>query len=104
MSTITVEIWSSISHLFGEERPPESGRKLYLQESLPEDGTLFDLLRQLAADNPRFGRMMFDPKTGNPTDLVQIVVNDRLPELLQGYDTVLKDGDRVTLVQAYAGG
>ena len=41
---------------------------------------------------------------GAPTEQVSVVVNDRLPELLDGLATRLRDGDRVMLVQAYAGG
>lgn len=42
--------------------------------------------------------------SGEPSDQVSVVVNNRLPELLDGFATRLHDGDRVILVQAYAGG
>jgi hypothetical protein len=61
-------------------------------------------LRKLAADNPRFGRVAYDPRTNEPSRQVLVLLNDRLPELLNGYDTQLHEGDRITLVQAYAGG
>ena len=97
---LTVKIWSSLSGLFG----PEITRSRTLEVEVPTGATLLDLLRQLGDRYPAFGRVMFDPVSGEPGDEVAVVVNDRLPELLAGYATPLAEGDRVTLVQAYAGG
>lgn len=47
---------------------------------------------------------MYKPNTSEPSGQVSVVVNGRLPELLDGYQTKLHDKDRVILVQAYAGG
>ncbi len=104
MSTITIEAWSSVSHLFGEERPPAATGKLFLQIQVAEGATLGTVLQELAQQHPRFQRVMFDSRTGQPTENVSVVINDRLPELLDGWDTAVRDQDRITLVQAYAGG
>ncbi len=104
MSAITIEVWSSVSHLFGEERPPAASGKLFLQIDVPEAATLGTVLEALGEQHPRFKRLMFDPNTGEPAENISVVVNDRLPELHGGWDMPIKDSDRITLVQAYAGG
>lgn len=100
MPRMTVEVWSSLSHLFGAER----ARRRSLQVEVEEGTTLEGLLRKLAQENPRFAEVMYKPDTSEPSGQVSVVVNDRLPELLDGYETRLRDGDRIILVQAYAGG
>ena len=99
-SRITVEVWSSLAHLFGSEMP----RRLTLEVSVEGGATLAGLLRQLGREHPRFGQTMYKPDTTEPSGRVSVVINDRLPELLSGYETPLSDGDRVILVQAYTGG
>ncbi len=104
MIGVTVDVWSSVSHLFGAGGPPGRAGKLVFDTQVADGAALEDLLRKLAADNPRFGRVAYDPRTKEPSGQILVVVNDRLPELLNGYHTQLHDGDRITLVQAYAGG
>lgn len=100
MSKVTVEVWSSLSHLFGTERP----RRHSFDVEIEEGTTLATLLRRVADENSRFAEAMYKPNTSEPSGQVSVVVNGRLPELLDGYQTKLHDKDRVILVQAYAGG
>lgn len=100
MPKVTVEVWSSLSHLFGAER----ARSLSLEVEVEEGTTLEGLLKKVADGNPRFAKVMYKPNTREPSGQVSVVVNDRLPELLDGYETRLRDKDRIILVQAYAGG
>jgi molybdopterin converting factor small subunit len=97
--TVTVRVWSWLSGTFGLETT--GARTLEVQA--PEGATILDLLRQLGAEYPRFGSIMFEAD-GEPSDQVSVVLNDRLPEIGEGLATRLRAGDRVTLVQAYAGG
>jgi sulfur carrier protein ThiS len=97
-------VWSSVSYLFGAGGPPGRAGKLVFDTQVADGATLEDLLRELAADNPRFGRVAYDPRTNEPSAHILVVLNNRLPELLNGYHTQLHEGDRITLVQAYAGG
>ncbi len=99
MPTVSVRVWPSLTALFGAQ----GHRSRALEVEVGEDATLLELLRRLAAAHPAFGAVMFGAD-GEPTDEVSVVLNDRLPELLDGLATRLRDGDRVILVQAYAGG
>lgn len=99
MTRVRVRVWASLSGLFG----PQTTRTSALEVEVADDSTLLDLLRSLGATYPRFGAVMFGA-SGEPSDQVSVVVNNRLPELLDGFATRLRDGDRVILVQAYAGG
>jgi len=97
---ITVEVWSSLSHLFGSEAP----KRRSLEVPVEEGATVADLLWKLGRDYPRFADVMYKPNTSEPSGRVSVVINDRLPELLEGYETRLHDGDRIIIVQAYTGG
>ena len=99
MATVSVRVWPTLSALFGAE----TIRSRALEVEVAEGATLLDLLRGLAAAHPAFGAVMFDAG-GAPSEQVSVVVNDRLPELLDGLGTRLRDGDQIILVQAYAGG
>ncbi len=105
MATVSVMVWPSLTALFGPQTHsgPRTHRSRALDVEVAEGATLLDLLRLLAAAHPAFGAVMFGADD-EPTDQVSVVVNDRLPELLDGLATRLSDGDRVILVQAYAGG
>ena len=99
MAKVSVRVWPTLTALFGAE----TIRSRALEVEVADGETLLDLLRHLAAAHPAFGAVMFTAD-GAPTEQVSVVVNDRLPELLDGLATRLRDGDRVMLVQAYAGG
>jgi len=98
--TITIEVWGSLSHLFGEERP----KRRTLQMNADVGTTLEGLLINLAERYPSFADFYFKPNTTEPNGRVSVIVNNRLPELLDGHETKLNDNDRIVLVQAYEGG
>ncbi len=100
MATITVDAWSTVGHLVGGSR----GERRTLPLNVDDGETLAGLLEKLADEYSRFERVMYRPGTREPSEYLAIVVNDRLPELLDGYQTRLNDGDRVLIVQAYQGG
>jgi len=100
MPKVTIEVWSSLSHLFGLDRRTRH----VLDMEIDEGTTLAGVLEKLADENPRFAEVMYKPNSNEPSGHVSVVVNERLPELLDGYETKLNEGDRIILVQAYAGG
>ena len=98
MGKVTAEVWSSLSHLLGAGRPRRCSFGVE-----KEGTTLAALLRRVAGGNSRFAEAMYKPNTSELSGQVSVVVNGRLPELLDGYQTKLHDKDRIILVQAYAG-
>ncbi len=100
MARVEIKVWASLSHLFAQEQI--TPRMLAVE--IEDGATLEALLRKLARDYPRFGEIMFEAATGEPSDQVAVIVNGRLPDLLDGFQTRLHDNDQVSLVQAYAGG
>lgn len=100
MATVTVDAWSTVGHLVGGGR----GERRTLSVEFEDGGTLAELLNQLADEYSQFERVMYKSGTREPSNYLAIVINDRLPELLDGYETRLKDGDRILIVQAFQGG
>jgi molybdopterin converting factor small subunit len=100
MPTITIEIWSSLSHLFELKKR----RRHFMDMEIDAGTTLAGVLEKIAEGYPRFAKVMYKPDSGKPSGAISVVVNERLPELLDGYETKLDEGDRIVLVQAYSGG
>jgi molybdopterin converting factor small subunit len=97
--TVQIEVWSSLSHLFGLQR----ARRTIAVEA-PEGTTLQSLMHRLSIEYPCFGKFFYKPGTSEPNGRVSVVVNNRLPELLTGDATILQNSDCIVLVQAYEGG
>ena len=97
---VTVEALPWLGEAFGGTR---SARHVFEVE-MEADATLASLLHKLAREYPSFRRVLYDPDTGDFSERVLVALNDHLPELLDGYKTSLRPGDRITLMQAYAGG
>lgn len=100
MSKVRVEVVPWLPSVFGVK---QSGR-LILEEEVRDGGTVRALVKGLGEKYPEFGKLAFNPETQELTGHVNVVVNDRLLELLDGIDTVVKEGDTVILIPAYAGG
>ncbi len=78
--------------------------RVVLEQEIGEGETVRTLLEKLVAREEKLKPHLFDPDSGRFTDQVSVVVNDRYVDLLDGLDTGLKDGDRITMFQAWAGG
>ncbi len=100
MPKITIEIWSSLSHLFELKKR----KRHFMDMEIDAGTTLAVVLEKLAEGYPRFAKVMYRPDSSKPSGAISVVVNDRLPELLNGLQTQLDEGDRIVLVQAYSGG
>jgi molybdopterin converting factor small subunit len=100
MARVEVKVWASLSHLFAQDQITPRMLAVEIEDGAPLEA----LLRKLASDYPGFGEIMFDAATGEPSDQVSVIVNGRLPDLLDGFQTRLHDHDQVSLVQACAGG
>lgn len=66
--------------------------------------TAGEVCARLAADNEAFRRLVFDPDTKRFDDQILLVLNDRLLDLAGRLDAELRDGDKLSVVPAMAGG
>jgi molybdopterin synthase sulfur carrier subunit len=74
-----------------------------LEVDLNEGSTVADLLAALLHHSVDLEEMIFDP-SGKIKEEVNILVNGRHVESLEGTFTVLKEGDEVALFPAVVGG
>lgn len=107
MPRVTVEAAGFIKRIFRRHdncTTPAIGRESAerLVLSVP-DGTTVDALMRLLAENyPPFAAVAF--RDGRLVDGIQIVVGDRLVELVGGTDRLLTEGDSVVLLPPFEGG
>lgn len=80
-----------------------SGRARWREGIEPGD-TVGALIARLHRSHARLAEAVFNLEEGHLTGLVNLLLNDRALELAGGVDAVLRDGDRLTLIPAYAGG
>ena len=100
MAKVKLEVIPWLTDYFGAR----GASRLVLEEEAAEGQTVRDLLDRLAARYQEFGNLAFDADKGQLSGHITVICNDRLLELLSGLDTVLKDGDAIMLLPAYAGG
>ncbi len=104
MNRVTIELWLWLSdELKGDFECLSEMRSVKIDRV--EDGTtirewLSDLVRRF----PPLARRVFDIETGSLNPDVVMNYNDRLVIPQQVYDTILKDGDRLTLLPLAGGG
>lgn len=70
---------------------------------LPEGSTVFELLKKLATRSTDLQDQIFDA-SGKIRDDVNVMINGRHFESLEGSETLLADGDEVALFPAVVGG
>ncbi len=104
MNRVTIELWLWLSdELKGEFECPSAMRSV--RTDRVEDGTTIrEWLRDLARRFPPLAGRVFDIKAGSLNPDVLMNYNDRAVTPRQVYDTILKDGDRVTLLPLAGGG
>ncbi|MDP2718475.1 MAG: MoaD/ThiS family protein [Dehalococcoidia bacterium] len=103
MARVTIEIYPWLTSYLAAKGQKKGGGVI-LEQEIEEGENIGTLLRKLAAREKKLGPHLYDPESGRLTDQVGIVLNNRFIDLLDGPDTVLKDGDTVTLSQAWCGG
>lgn len=74
-----------------------------VEAELPEGSTVFELLKKLASRSTDLQDQIFDA-SGKIKDDVNVMVNGRHFESLEGSETILADGDEVALFPAVVGG
>jgi molybdopterin synthase sulfur carrier subunit len=73
------------------------------REVKAQGATIRELLADLEAKFPGFRERLYDEK-GELRRFVNLYVNDEDIRFLQGEDTLLKEGDELSIVPAIAGG
>lgn len=97
---ITIEV---IPWLTDYLDPKPSGRASW-DEDVSPGATVRDALLQLFSTRTKLAAVSYDRQTADLTSVVNLALNDRLLELVGGLDAALAEGDRLTLIPAYAGG
>ncbi len=97
---IKVEVLPWLSEAMGGSL----SEKVLLEETGMEGDSLRDLLEWLCAAHPRFGKLVFNPRTHQLTGHAEIAVNGTIYDAIGGLDTPLHEGDTVTFLPGIAGG
>ncbi len=66
-------------------------------------GTVFEILKEIGSKHPEFTKKIFDDK-GNIKVYIDLLVDGQNIRNLQGIDTMVRDGQKITLFLAVAGG
>jgi molybdopterin synthase sulfur carrier subunit len=71
---------------------------------LDGEKTLREVIEIVVKKIPETKRVLIDPELGDPRPNTLIIVNEREISVLNGLDTVLKNGDEVVFVPVSHGG
>jgi molybdopterin synthase sulfur carrier subunit len=71
---------------------------------LDGEKTLREVIEIVVEKIPEAKRVLIDPELGDPRPNTLIIVNEREISVLNGLDTVLKNGDEVVFVPVSHGG
>jgi molybdopterin synthase sulfur carrier subunit len=66
--------------------------------------TLRDIIKKIVEEEPKLRRALIDPELEDPRPNALILVNEKEISVLNGLETMLKDGDEVVFVPVLHGG
>jgi len=93
--SITVRFVGSLRNIIGKSK---------ITLNIDEKITLKELIGLIVEEFPQAKRTLIDPELEDPRPNALIIVNDREISVLNGLETVLKDGDKVVFVPVSHGG
>jgi sulfur carrier protein ThiS len=99
---VEVEIYPWLSGRLGGADRATGNLKWHVD--MARQSSAGDLLAHLALRHDDFRRFVFDPESRTMNGEVVVVLNDRLLDLAGGLGAELREGDRVAIIQALAGG
>jgi molybdopterin converting factor small subunit len=101
-SSVTLEL-----HGFLAERLAALGRRrgarTIVSVPLGSGATVASLMQNLVSADDRYA-LLFDPQSQSLPEHVEVVLNDRVLDLLGGIDAPIAEGDVLTFLPAHAGG
>jgi molybdopterin synthase sulfur carrier subunit len=71
---------------------------------LTNSAPLRNVVKKIVHELPKLKQALIDPELGEPRTNVLILVNGKEISVLQGLETVIKDGDEVVFVPVLHGG
>lgn len=71
---------------------------------LANSAPLRNVVKKIVRELPKLKQALIDPELGEPRTNVLILVNGKEISVLQGLETVIKDGDEVVFVPVLHGG
>jgi molybdopterin converting factor small subunit len=81
-----------------------SAGKSRLTLHFEKSACLREVITRIVDDRPRLKRALIDPELNDPRTNSLILVNGKEIGVLQGLDTMLEDGDELTLIPVVHGG
>jgi len=100
MATVTVKISPSLAGALNA-----SGSDwLIFKREISDSATIGEVFTDIAAVNPEFRTVIYDPDTGKINDLVTVVLNNSLMKFPDVKASRLCGGDTVILLPVYMGG
>jgi len=94
-TSITIRFVGSLRNMAGKSR---------VKLELDGEKTLREVIEIVVEKIPEAKRVLIDPELGDPRPNTLIIVNEREISVLNGLDTVLKNGDEVVFVPVSHGG
>jgi len=76
---------------------------VYRETARPGD-TVGAVLRRLSARFPELHEALWDRRSGDLGEHIEVLVNDAVLGVTHTLDTPVRDGDRITLIGQYVGG
>ncbi|MBF8267154.1 MAG: hypothetical protein HW388_662 [Dehalococcoidia bacterium] len=97
---VRIEVTSWLTRYVGGDG---SGRVYFDQEFAPGE-SLKAVLHRFGQRLPELDRVLWDPESGDLWEYVEIIVNDAFLGINHTMDSEVRDGDRITLMEAFEGG
>lgn len=97
---VRIEVISWVTRLMGGD----GTRRQQFDEAIAEGATVRSVLRQFSARFPQLHEALWDRKSGDLAEHIEVLVNDAVLGIGHTLDSPVKGGERISLVGAFIGG
>ncbi len=97
---VTVEAVAWVTRFLGGN----GSRRVVFDEAVEPGDTIRTVLRRLSGRYPELDEALWDPKSGELGEHIEVLVNDAVLGVTHTLDSTVKGGDRITLFGQYMGG